>query len=267
MVTEQCNGPPADRPGPMSEPRLGNHPREGLDACEQALEDICIPEEDSRLHARARVDFGYVSINSSISAAIAGNFSMRIHVPRALQQQICGNGLVGSVLGSMRITADISERVGNGAPAQCDAPELCLFVDFHQATRGSWMVDLRVLRGARLRVPLRIHAPTSAALPSKAAKSVLRSGSPVAVGSPGYVDLSFDADASTSLGPITIPGGAVADLWRSIRDEVRTMLAERVASMVLNEARHVRTAARGSLRSGSNEPGRERCDRVVCLVT
>jgi hypothetical protein len=200
----------------------GGHPGE------QALEAIFIPEEDSRLHARARVDFGPVPVNGSLWASIAGNFRMRIHVPRTLQQQISGNGFVGSVLGSARITADISERVGSMDPDHPRA-ELCLFVDFHETGRGNWMVDLRVLQGAKLRVPL--------------------SGSAKAIGTLGHIDLTFDQDTTTSLGPIVIQSASVADLWRSIRDEVRAMLVHQVVGSVSNRLVLARTGSRNS--SGS----------------
>jgi len=225
---------------PQGEGRVigSTHARAGVRgcACERLLEEILIPEEDSRLHARARVDFGAVAINSSFSASIAGNFNIRIHVPRALQQQITGNGLVGSVLGNARITADISERVGNADAAQCAAAELCLFVGFHQANRGHWMVDLRVLRGAHLRVPVRVRARESV--------EAARAGYSASFGALGYIDLSFAEDATASLGPITIVSATVADLWRSIRDEVCAMLAQHVSSIVPKDLVRAHTTLR-----------------------
>ena len=250
MVTKQSEG---RRPGAAwgrgLESAQGGVLERGY-ACERALEAICIPEEDSRLHARARVDFGSVQIDSMFSASIAGNFSIRMHVPRALQQQISGNGLVGSVLGSARISADISERVGNPEPAQGVAAELCVFVGFHQAGRGNWMVDLRVLRGGHLRVPVRVHvAPQTPA-------TVAQAGYHAPLGALGYVDLNFAEDATASLGPVTIVSGAVADLWRSIRDEVRTVLTQHISRIVLNDLVRARTSLRGSLRRDSNAADR-----------
>ena len=187
---------------------------------ELELEQIVIPEEDSRLHARARVDFGQVRIGERYAAALAGRFLIRMHVPRALQQQISGNSLVGSVLGSARITADISERVGSREAASSSA-DVCLFVGFHEARRGSWMVDLRVVRGSRLLVPVRLD---TAVVLGASVISLL------------HVEMSFDEEAAASFGPISLLSGSVSDLWRSVRDQVRIMLTERLEVLTLREA-------------------------------
>jgi hypothetical protein len=221
--------------------------------CDQALDAIHIPEEDSRLHARAHVDFGQVAVGEAFSAAIAGNFNIRIHVPRALQQQITGNGFVGSVLGSARIITDISDRVGLG-PTPCGGTDVCLFVGFHEERRGSWLADLRVLQGSRLRVPVRVDAAI-AAKPDM----VLPTGIvPVA--------LLFDEDAAASHGPITILSGSVSDLWRSVRDQVRNLLAVRIQIAATSELVRMRTALRASLRNESGEGTQERNGRIAWSV-
>jgi hypothetical protein len=218
--------------------------------CDQVLDAIRIPEEDSRLYARACIDFGQVPLGEAFSAAIASNFNIRIHVPRALQQQITGNGFVGSVLGSARISADISERVGM-VPSQCGDTDVCLFVGFHQERRGTWLADLRVLRGSRLRVPVRIDAAIAAQL-----DMLLPTGiAPMAV--------QFDADVTASCGPIAIPSGSVSDLWRSVRDQVRNLLAQHLESAAKSELVRLRAALRASLRSEPSAGTPERNCRVA----
>ena len=223
----------------------------GIHGCDAALDAIDIPEEDSRLHARAYVDFGRVPIGTSSSAAVAGNFNIRIHVPRALQQQIAGNGLVGSVLGSARISADISERVGSVGPRQCSDTEVCLFVDFYEQSRGCWMVDLRLLRGSRLRVPVLMDAAQHGQ-----------------VGPAGVVPitLDFNEDLVARRGPITILSGSVSDLWRSIREPVRQLLALRIESNAKTEVARMRAALRASLSGEAGEPAMERYGRVACSM-
>jgi hypothetical protein len=214
------------------------------------LDAIRIPEEDSRLHARACIDFGQVRLGEVFSATLAGNFNIRIHVPRALQQQITGNGFVGSVLGSARISADISERVGLG-PSPCGDTDVCLFVGFHQERRGTWLADLRVLRGSRLRVPVRVDAAIATQPDMVLAPGI----APVAV--------QFDADLTASCGPITIPGGSVSDLWRSVRDQVRNLLAQHVADAAKSEWVRLRAALRASRRSEPSAGTPERNCRVA----
>ena len=87
--------------------------------CESALAGVAVPEGDSRLLARARVDLGQVPITSGISASIAGGFQVLIHVPRALQQAI-SSGVGGAeptrlpldVLGDLRLRTEVSQETG-----------------------------------------------------------------------------------------------------------------------------------------------------------
>jgi hypothetical protein len=226
----------------------------GTHRCDAALDAIYIPEEDSRLHARAYIDFGQVPIGATFSARLAGNFNVRIHVPRALQQQITGNGLVGSVLGSARISADISERVGSVGPSQCSDTEVCLFVDFHEERRGCWMVDLRVLCGSCLRVPVLIDAASGAKH-----EKILPAGVVPIV-------LAYNEDLAARRGPITILSGSVSDLWRSVRDPVRELLALRIESSAETEVARRRSALRASLSGAAGEAGMERYGCMACAM-
>lgn len=214
-------------------------------ACDQALAAIRIPEEDSRLHARAYADFGKVPVGAACSAALAGNFNIRIHVPRGLQQQLCGNDFAGSVLGNARISADISGRVGLAVRA-CGGTEVCLFVGFHEERRGIWMTDLRVLRGSRLHVPVHIDAAIAA--------------KPDLVLTTGIVPvmLQFAADVSVRRGPIGIPSGSLRDLWRSVRDQVRGVLAQHIEIAAHGELLRLRRGLRASLCSEPNQSALER---------
>jgi len=213
--------------------------------CESALAAVTIPENDSRLTARAHVDLGQVPIASGISASIAGSVQVMIHVPRALQQAISGGGTLGGILGNTLINLDISGAIGTATSAAtrgADA-DLCLFVTFHEEGAGNWTTDLRLLRGGRLTVPVQVNTGTPTTPPSTASVSV---GGPVSVGAPtgaANLDMRFDADAAASFGPITIPtSGNVSDLWGSIRDQLRGMLALRVRGIGLTEIGRIRTA-------------------------
>jgi hypothetical protein len=170
-----------------------------------------------------------------------------------LQQQITGNGFVGSVLGSARITADISDRVGM-EPTSCGDMGVCLFVGFHEERRGSWHADLRVLRGSCLRVPVHLDA------------AILAKPDLVLPTGIVPVTLQFDEDAVASCGPITIPSGSVSDLWRSVRDQVRNLLAARIESVARTEMVRMRAALRASLRSESGEDAMERNGRIAWSV-
>jgi hypothetical protein len=213
--------------------------------CESALAAVAIPEGDSRLSARARVDLGQVPIVSGISASIAGNFRVMIHVPRALQQAISGGGTLGGILGNALVNLDISGTIGTatGAATRGADADLCLFVTFHEEGAGNWMTDLRLLRGGHMSVPVQVNTGTPTTPPSTASVPV---GGPVSVGAPtgaANVDMRFDSDATASFGPITIPtSGNLSDIWGSIRDQLRGMLALRVQGIGLTEIGRIRAA-------------------------
>lgn len=201
-------------------------------ACEANLEAIPIPESDSTLTGHAFVNLATVQITSDIAVSpLAGNFHVKIRVPRELQQTLMGSGALGRFLGGMRLTADISATIRSEESAvlatQYAGNELCVFVTFRREAGGEessqeWYADLRIVRGGGFVAPLRIGAgaPMSAAPPSPLGTGVAR------------IQLRLTEDLTASTGPFRISDqGSITAIWEQIRDQIRDALAIRIQNI------------------------------------
>jgi hypothetical protein len=75
--------------------------------------------------------------------------------------------------------------------------------------------------------------------------------------------VQFDAEVAACCGPITIPSGSVSDLWRSVRDQVRNLLAQYIESTARSELVRLRATLRAARRSEPSAGTVERTCRVA----
>ena len=226
--------------------------------CAGTLASTAVPQGESRLHASAWVDLGRVPVTGNITATIASNFDVLIHVPRGLQRAIGGGGWLGNALGGAVVDVDISGQIGNSSGAGSNPSQLCLFVTFHEEPAGSnaWIADFRLLRGGHMSVPLQVNVGTGTSAPALANSPVATLG-PVGIGAPtgaARVDMQLVEDAAASFGPVRIPRtGSLADIWSSIRDQLRGLLALRIQGIALREIGRLRGSLSVPLLVGEGE--------------
>lgn len=195
-------------------------------ACESDLAALPIPAGDSKATGRAFVNLGTVQITPDISVSpLAGNFHVKMHVPRDLQRLISPGFLSG-----VSITLDISATLTSGGAAELATPyasnELCMFVTFHReggkGATENWYADIRLLPGGSFAAPLQISAGT----PLRSLRSSLL-GIGVA-----RISLMLTEALTASVGPFHID--SLQDFqatWSRIRDQVRDVLAIRIRNI------------------------------------
>jgi hypothetical protein len=194
-------------------------------ACAANLRSIQTPQGDTLLDGQAMVNLDNVPVTKGITVSpLAGNFGVRFHLPRALQQAILGTG----ILGRLRVTADISatiESSGAAALARRYANnELCIFVTFSHReasgkTEGGWIAEIRLLKGGHLVVPLQIGEGTS----------LRQTSGPLGSAGVARVQIDLTEDLTGSAGPFQINSlGDIQATWPQIRDQVRDLLAIRI---------------------------------------
>jgi hypothetical protein len=207
--------------------------------CATDLKNITIPAGDSELTADAFVNLASVPITSNITASpLAGNFHVRIRVPRELQRLIAPGFLKNTNI-KINISADIASKGASSLASLYATNEICLYVTFYRGKSGrgtsqNWYAALRILRGTNMRLPVQTGAGTP-----------LRIAPPSRLGIGAYhITLGLKNDLTSSVGPFQINSlGDLKATWSGIRKQVRNVLAKRIQDIQIP----INLRARGSL--------------------